>query len=150
MAFSGPARAITYGPHTGIFSIVLQWKRARGRTGHIIMISLSYHENRKQPTSSYETVTQCTSLARMASETLQLNLVYVLNKAAEISIIVLCFFFSVISEGFFHREPFYLLCRFRDRRTVNKTACSIIWQALSKFILSLGYEFSRHPRGLNL
>ena len=38
-AFSGPARAIAYGPHTGIFSIVLQWKRARGRTGHIIIPS---------------------------------------------------------------------------------------------------------------
>ena len=36
MAFSGPARAIAYGPHTGNFSMVLQWKRARGRTGHMI------------------------------------------------------------------------------------------------------------------
>ena len=25
------------GPHTGIFSIVLQWERARGRTGHMII-----------------------------------------------------------------------------------------------------------------
>ena len=30
------ARAIVYGPHTGIFLTVLEWKRARGRTGHMI------------------------------------------------------------------------------------------------------------------
>ena len=36
-AFSGPASAIAYGPHTWIFSIVLRWKCARGRTGHMIM-----------------------------------------------------------------------------------------------------------------
>ena len=41
-AFSGPARAITYGPHTGIFSILFQWKRARGRTGHIITLIYRY------------------------------------------------------------------------------------------------------------
>ena len=34
--FSGIARAIAYGPDTGIFSVVLQGKRARGRTGHMI------------------------------------------------------------------------------------------------------------------
>ena len=32
----------------------------------LILISLSYHKNRKQPTSGYETVMQRTSLARMA------------------------------------------------------------------------------------
>ena len=39
-AFSGPARTIAYGPHRGIFSIVLQWKRAQGRTGHIIIFRM--------------------------------------------------------------------------------------------------------------
>ena len=39
-----------------------------------------------------KTVTQHTSLTRMASETLKLNLVYVLNKVAEISIRVLSLF----------------------------------------------------------
>ena len=39
LTFSGPARAIAYGPHTGIFSIVLHWKRARGRTDHMIIFN---------------------------------------------------------------------------------------------------------------
>ena len=34
-AFSGPARANAYGPHTGLLSMVLQRKRLQGRTGHI-------------------------------------------------------------------------------------------------------------------
>ena len=54
----------------------------------------------------------------------------------------------MISAGFLHREPFYFLCRFRYRRTENKTACCILWNSLSKFVLSLGSEFSRHPEGL--
>ena len=33
-----------------------------------MLISLSHHENRKQPTSGYETVTQRPSLARIASK----------------------------------------------------------------------------------
>ena len=94
----------------------------------------------------YKTVTQRSSLAQMALNYLD----YVLNKAAEISIRVFSFFsfFFVISAGFLHCEPFYFLCRFRYRRIVNKTACSILWHSLSKFVLSLGSEFSRHPRGL--
>ena len=40
-----------------------------------------------------KTVTQHTSLTRMASETLKLNLVYVLHKAGEISVRVLSFLF---------------------------------------------------------
>ena len=55
----------------------------------------------------------------------------------------------MISAGFLPREPFYFLCRVRFRRTVNKTACSILWHSLSKFVLSLGSEFSRHPEGLS-
>ena len=39
-----------------------------------------------------KTVTQHTSLTRMASETLKLNLVYVHNKVAEISLRVLSLF----------------------------------------------------------
>ena len=35
-AFSGPACAIAYSPHTGIFSIVLLRKCAQGSTGHMI------------------------------------------------------------------------------------------------------------------
>ena len=35
---------IVYGPHTGILSIVLQWKRVRGRTGHIIKVAYKLHQ----------------------------------------------------------------------------------------------------------
>ena len=72
----------------------------------LVLMSLSYHENRKQPKPSRNA-----SLWLYGFE----NLDYVLNKAAEISIRVLCFFF-VISTGFFHREQFYFLCRFRYLR----------------------------------
>ena len=79
----------------------------------------------------------------------------------------------MISAGFFHREPLYFLCRFRYRRTVNKTACSRFFgtRCLNLFYLwglsfratqvfrvwvfetprgseFLGSEFSRHPEGL--
>ena len=37
MAFSGPARANAYGPHTGLSLMVLQRKRLQGRTGHMII-----------------------------------------------------------------------------------------------------------------
>ena len=57
---------------------------------------------------------------------------YSYDEAAEISIRVFSFFFIL---GY--------------RRTVNKTACSILWHSLSKFVLSLGSEFSRHPEGLS-
>ena len=79
------------------------------------------------------------------------SLDYVVNKAAEISIRMFSFFslFFVISAGFLPREPLYCLCRFRYRRTVNKTACSILWHSLSKFVLSLGSGLSRHPEGLS-
>ena len=114
----------------------------------LIWISLSYHENRKQTTSLRNR--HATHL--FGSDGFE-NLDYLLNKAAEISIRVLSLFFflcvCVISAGFLHREPFYFLCRFRYRRTVNKTACSILWHSLSKFVLSLGSEFSRHPRDLS-
>ena len=41
MAFSSPAPANAYSPHTGLSSMVLQRKRSQGRTGHmIILISL--------------------------------------------------------------------------------------------------------------
>ena len=33
-AFSGPARANAYGPHTGLSSLVLQRKGSQGRAGH--------------------------------------------------------------------------------------------------------------------
>ena len=85
----------------------------------------------------------------MALETLKLNLVYVLNKAVDILVRVLSFsFFFVISAGFFHPEPLYFLCRFRYQPTVNKTACSILWHLLSKFVLSLGFGFEfETPKG---
>ena len=63
-----------------------------------------------------KTVTQHTSLTRMASETVKLNLVYLLNQAIEIAIRVLRFLFFVITAGFFHREPFNFLCRFSFRQ----------------------------------
>ena len=34
--FIRPAHAITYGPHTGLSSMVLQRKGSQGRTGHMI------------------------------------------------------------------------------------------------------------------
>ena len=37
---SGPAR-IAYGPHTGIFSIVLQWKRARDANNNNFSVKMS-------------------------------------------------------------------------------------------------------------
>ena len=114
----------------------------------LILISLSYHENREQPASLRNR--HATRL--FGSDGFE-NLDFVLNKAAEISIRVFSFFFIflfnfffVISAGFLHREPFYFLCRFRYRR--NKTACCILWHSLSKFALSLRSEFSRHPEGL--
>ena len=41
-SFFWPRRVITYSPHTGIFSIVLQWKRAQGRMGHMIRSNYSF------------------------------------------------------------------------------------------------------------
>ena len=110
----------------------------------LILISLSYHENRKQPTSLRNR--HATHL--FGSDGFE-NLDFVLNEAAEISkrVFSFSFLFFVISAVFLHREPFYFLCRFRYRR--NKTACSILWHSLSKFALSLGSEFSRHPEGLS-
>ena len=114
----------------------------------LILISWSDHENRKQGTSFRNS--HATHL--FGSDGFE-SLDYVINKAAEISIRLFSFFFFffsfVISAGFLHREPFYCLCRFRYRRTVNKTACSILWHSLSKFVLSLGSEFSTYPDGLN-
>ena len=40
MAFSSPVHSFAYDPHTGIFSIVLQWKHVWGRTGHMKIIWL--------------------------------------------------------------------------------------------------------------
>ena len=114
---------------------ILNWR--------LILISLSYDENRKQPT----TFRNSHATHIFGSDGFE-NLDFVLNKAAEISIRVFSFFFFfVISAGFLHCEPFYFLCRFSYRR--NKTACSILWHSLSKLALSLGSEFSRHPEGLS-
>ena len=112
----------------------------------LILISWSYHENSKQATSLRNS--HATHL--FGSNGFE-SLDYVVTKAAEISIRMFSFFsfFFVISAGFLPREPFYFLCRFRYRRTVNKTACSILWHSLSKFVLSLGSGFSRHPEGLS-
>ena len=56
----------------------------------------------------------------------------------------------MIRAGFLHRELFHFLCRFKYRRTVNKTACSTLWHSLSKFVLSLGSQFSRQLEGFGL
>ena len=122
------------------FYTILNWP--------LILISWSYHENRKQATCLRNS--HATHL--FGSDGFE-SLDYVINKAAEISIRVFSFFFFffsfMISAGFLQREPFYFHFRFRYRRTVNKKACSILWHSLSKFVLSLGSEFSRHPEGLS-
>ena len=85
----------------------------------LILISWSYHENSKQATSLRNS--HATHL--FGSDGFE-SLDYVVNKAAEISINLEClvsFLFFVISAGFLPRGPFYFLCRFRYRRTVNKT-----------------------------
>ena len=94
----------------------------------------------------YETATQRTSLARMASKIWILYLIKQAKYRQECLVFFFLFFFFVISADFLHREPFYFLCRFRYR--LNKTPCCILWHSLSKFALSLRSEFSRHPEGL--
>ena len=120
------------------------------------MMSLSYHESRKQPKPSRNIHNLYLNTIKLSGHLFGSDgfedLDYVLNKAAEISIRVLSLFF--FCDQCWFRPPWAVLFSLQiqvstDRWTVNKTACSILWYSLSKFVLSLGSDFSRHQEGLS-
>ena len=50
--FPALTRTNAYGPHTGLFSMVLQRKRSQDRTGHMIISFITWHAVLKAKSSS--------------------------------------------------------------------------------------------------